>query len=224
MTFGLVVPAYFHPGPWRSEWDALTRHARKIRVVVLNIASGPGEVRDDAFVEPVTRLREAGVRVAGYVDTAYGERSNVKALLDFDWYRERYGVDGVFFDRVPTGSEHVHSYAALAATVRLLGAEVVAFNHGAYPGRDYAEHADLLGTFEGPWSSYVELESPRWVRARPPSDFFHLVHSVPPERVSNVLALAERRNVSGVYATEHTGPNPWGRLPSRVFDFEDGPS
>ncbi len=59
------------------------------------------------------------------------------------------------------------------------GARLVVFNHGAHPVEAYADHADLLGTFEGSWSSYVELGVPRWVRSRPAGQFFHLLHSVP---------------------------------------------
>ena len=93
---------------------------------------------------------------------------------------------------------------------------LVAFNHGSHPVEAYAEHADLLGTFEGPWTTYLELTVPRWVRARPAGQFFHLLHSVPVSSFDEATWLAARRNAGGVFVTDQGGVNPWDRLPDGV--------
>ena len=61
----LIVPAYFHPAVAPDEWARMAAHAARIRLVILNPASGPGDQPDPAFRPVLDRLREAGVPVAG---------------------------------------------------------------------------------------------------------------------------------------------------------------
>jgi hypothetical protein len=210
----LIVPAYFHPASHPAEWAWLAGQAQQIRLVILNLADGPGAAPDAAVPPVLDRLRAAGVAVAGYVDTDYGLRPAPDALADLGRYLDWYQVGGVFFDRAATGEEHVGHYADLAQAARRLGARVVALNHGAHPVAAYAEHADLLGTFEGPWPAYLGLAIPRWARSRPAGQFFHLPHSVPAGSFRDALWLAARRNAGSVYITDRGGPNPWDRLPA----------
>ena len=148
---------------------------------MLNLASGPGAQPDPAFTPALEGLYYAGVPVAGYVDTNYGHRPIGEVLEEISRYIAWYRVSGVFFDRVPSDTQSLHHYADLTHRARGIGAHVVAFNHGVHPVQDYAEIADLLGTFEGTWPSYIDMAVPRWARSRPAEQFFHLVYSVPPE-------------------------------------------
>jgi hypothetical protein len=91
---------------------------------------------------------------------------------------------------------------------------LVMFNHGAHPLEAYAEHADLLGTFEGPWQAYLRLPVPRWTRSWPASRFYHVVYSVPPEHAADAFLLAVRRRAGCVYITDQGGGNPYDRLPA----------
>ena len=117
------------------------------------------------------------------------------------------------FDRVAVTASDLAYYATLAAHARAMGADVVLFNHGTHPLEGYAEHADLLGTFEGPWPAYVRLAVPRWTRSRPAEQFYHVVHSVPPRHFDDAFVLAIRRRAASIYITDRTGGNPYDRLP-----------
>lgn len=214
----LIVPAYFHPASHPAEWAWLAGQAEQVRLVVLNLADGPGAAPDAVVRPAVRRLLAAGVPVAGYVDTSYGQRPPREALADLGRYLDWYQVTGVFFDRAPTGAEHLGHYADLAEGARRLGAREVALNHGAHPVEAYAQHADLLGTFEGPWPAYLDLAIPRWARSRPAAQFYHLPHSVPPGSFRDARWLAARRNAGCVYITDRGGPNPWDRLPAGQLD------
>jgi hypothetical protein len=214
----LVVPAYFHPAVRPREWASLTEHARHIRVIVHNPGSGPGEALDESFIVPLGQLRAAGVQVIGYVDTNYGLRPPAEVLADFERHLGWYGVSGVFFDRVPTGPDDVAHYARLSREARQTGADTVAFNHGAYPVEAYAEHGDLLGTFEGTWDTYVGATVPRWSRSRPAAQFFHLIYQVPHPCFSDAFLLVARRRTGCVYVTDRGGVNPWDRLPACEYD------
>ncbi len=205
----LIVPAYFHPAVDPDDWAWLVRHAKQIRMIVLNPASGPGPEPDEAYFPVLDRLRSAGVVVSGYVDTNYGQHPACRPATGIGNCLDWYDVDGVFFDRVATGADQLGHYADLARRARDMGADVVAFNHGAHPIEAYAEHADLLGTFEGPWNAYLEMAVRRWERSRGAGQFFHLLHSVPTSFFSDAIWLAARRKAGSVYITDRSGANPW---------------
>jgi Spherulation-specific family 4 len=212
----LVVPAYFHPAVATQDWARLVEQAAQIRLVILNPASGPGDRPDPAYHTALAPLRDAGVQVAGYVDTNYGERPRRDALADIELYREWYDVAGVMFDRVSAGLPELRHYALLARRARKLGAQTVVFNHGVHPHEAYARHADVLGTFEGPWSVYLEQSVPRWTRRWPPDRFYHVVYSIPPADLGNAFLMAGRRRAGCVYVTDQGGGNPYRRLPPTV--------
>jgi hypothetical protein len=213
----LIVPAYFHPANHPYEWAWLGEHAAEIRLVVLNLANGPGSQADTVVSPAVKRIRAAGITVCGYVDTNYGLRPAGDVADDIYRFVDWYEVDGVFFDRSAIGVEQVSHYANLADRARRGGAQFVALNHGAHPIESYADHADLLGTFEGPWSAYLELGVPRWVRSRPAEQFFHLVYGVPVASYADARWLAAHRRAGYAYVTDRTGDNPWDRLPADDF-------
>ncbi len=210
----LVVPAYFHPTVRPAQWEWLADHPDRVRIVILNIINGPGIRPEPPFVAVARRLREAGIDVIGYVDTNYGQRRAEQAEDEFRRYLDWYQVTGLCLDRAAVSTPWLPHYAKLAAGTREMGAKVVFFNHGTHPAEGYAEHADLLGTFEGPWHAYQRLDVPRWTRAWPAEKFYHVVHSVPPGKSGQTLRLAVRRRAGAVYVTGRSGPNPYDRLPA----------
>jgi hypothetical protein len=218
LTPRLVVPAYFHPAVHPGQWKWLAEHPERVRIVVLNVASGPGIRPEPAFQAVARRLRDAGITVIGYVDTNYGQRFSEQVHDELARYLDWYGVTGVCLDRAAVSAPWVPHYSALAAGARKMGADVVFFNHGTHPVEDYAAHADLLGTFEGPWPLYQRLDVPRWTNAWPAEKFYHVVYSVPPGKSGETVRLAARRRAAAVYVTERGGPNPYDSLPDEDLD------
>ena len=164
VTPQLIVPAYFHPAVLPHEWEMLIERAANVRLILLNLASGPGTEPDEAYAPTIDRLHSAGVALAGYVDTNYTQRPTPEVLDDIGRYIDWYGVTGVFFDRVAATAEDLDHYADLTRRAREMGVDVIAFNHGTHPVEPYAEIADLVGTFEGTWRSYVDFVVPRWTK------------------------------------------------------------
>lgn len=214
----LVVPAYFHPAVRPDDWALLTERAAQVRLVILNPASGPGTQPDDAWIPVLDRLRAAGVGVVGYVDTNYGRRPQREAMVELARYLAWYKVTGVLFDQVAATRPRLSYFAALAGDARSMGARVVVFNHGVHPDEAYADHADVLGTFEGPWSAYRKVSMPRWVSARSADQFYHVVHSVPPQDLGDAYLLAARYRAGCAYVTDRSGGNPYDQLPARWPD------
>jgi hypothetical protein len=216
----LVAPAYFHPALHPERWALLAERAAKVRLVVLNPANGPGTSVDPSHLPALRRLYAAGVVVAGYVDSDYGRRPINEAMEDVVRFLEWYEVPGVCFDRAAGDAERIGYYAELSRRTRALGVQDVTFNHGAHPLEAYAEHADLLGTFEGPWAAYLEAAVPRWTRSLSASRFYHSVYSVPRGQFTDAYLLAASRGAGCAYITDNGGPNPYDRLPADWLEIE----
>jgi hypothetical protein len=209
-----VVPAYFHPAVYPDQWQWLAEHAAWVRMVILNVANGPGAGVQAAFREAVGRLRRAGICVIGYVDTSYGRRPAERVLAEAGRFQDWYGVRGVCLDQVSADAAALGYYSALTDRIRAAGAETVFLNHGTHPAPGYADIADLLGTFEGTWPAYRRLHVPHWTQHLPASKFYHVVHSVPADRLPTAWRLAARRRAGAVYITERGGANPYDGLPT----------
>lgn len=191
----LLIPAYFHPAAEPAAWTALGAAAPRLAAVVINPASGPGPARDPAYAGVLPGLRDT--RVLGYVDTDYGRRPHGRVVAEIAAYRRWYAVDGVFLDQAADDPAALPHYARLAVAARSLGASFLALNPGLPPDPAYLDLADLVVTFEGPWSAYGGREADAGV---------HLVYAAPADAL-----------VHG-YATPGTLPNPWsvlGPLPKR---------
>lgn len=211
-----VVPAYFHPQDDPAGWHALRALGPRLAAAIMNPDSGPGAAADPRYHPPVEAVLEAGGRVVGYVDTGYGRRRPGDVLRDVIAYRDWYGLTGVFLDQAASGSGQLGYYRQLAQAARAVGMRFVALNPGVVPDHGYAEIADLLVTFEGPWSAYRGHRAAAWMLDRPAERFCNLVHGAPPDGLDATALDAPARHAGAVYATELTGANPWGRLCSAL--------
>ncbi|MET7484735.1 spherulation-specific family 4 protein [Streptomyces sp. NPDC005538] len=206
----LLVPYYEHPTHRPAEWAAIVAAAPRLYGVILNPASGPGETPDPAFANTAAQLRDAGVRLLGYTDTDYGRRPYADVVQDLTHHRDWYGTDGVFLDQVAVGHDRFRHYQRLAKAAWGLGCGTLVLNHGTTPHPSYARIADVLITFEGPWTTYRELPPRPWHGA-PGVRLGHLVHGVPPG--VDVEAVARSRGASVHCAVPGVGDHPWGTLP-----------
>lgn len=200
----LGVPAYFHPEREAGDWARVRAAGVCVGIVVINPASGPG-TGDPAYGAAVRGL--PGL-VAGYVDTTYATRPLAEVLADAAAHRRLHGVTAVFADQVTSGTADLRYYAALADA--LPGPLVL--NPGVRPHPAYLALADVVVTFEGPWSAHRELSGPEPVgRART----WHLVHDVPAIEQDRVVQRAADLGAAHACAQDRTIPNPWGALPTR---------
>ncbi|MEU3961350.1 spherulation-specific family 4 protein [Streptomyces buecherae] len=210
----LLVPLYVHPTVDPAAWRALRGRARQLYAVVLNAADGPGRRRDPAFHAAARDLRAAGVRLLGYVDTAYGRRAPRAVLTDVHRHRRWYGVDGVFYDRAAAARALLPRYRRLVRAARLLGAPTAVLNPGTHPDPGYADVADVLVTFEGDWASYQRARVPPWTAGHAPRRFCHLVYAVPDNERKKVARTSYDRGAALHCAVPGEGSNPWRYPPS----------
>ena len=211
-----LIPAYVPPG----EIADLVGRSDRSRVLIVNPSSGPGAQPHPAYQEAVSRAKEAGTRVLGYVPTSYGARALRSAMDDVDRYNSWYEIDGIFVDEAAHSDERLSYYQALSSHIRASGDELIVLNPGVVPARGYFDAGDVVVTFEGSYSDYsAALEQmPDWVRQMPRSRIAHLVYAASADEATRVVESAT--GAGYLYVTSGSLPNPWGALP-RYLDQEE---
>ncbi|MFD5700331.1 spherulation-specific family 4 protein [Streptomyces lasiicapitis] len=219
---GFGVPGFAHPLLAPTEWTELTRPGTPLHWVVLNVDNGPGDRPDPHCLDAAGRLRNAGVRVLGHLDVTYGARGFGELVSDAHRYLDWYLVDGFFLGRCPTERAALPEVARTVTTLRALLRDGpddghVVFGHGTHPYPGYADAADQLVTFAGPWSAYRWSQVAEWTADHPPERFCHLVHGMPRGHLDEALRVARWQGASTIYFTDRTeagrAADPWEALP-----------
>ncbi|MEV7392462.1 MULTISPECIES: spherulation-specific family 4 protein [unclassified Streptomyces] len=218
------IPGYAHPLLAPAQWAELTRPGIPLHWVALDVAGGPGSRPDPHCLEAAGRLRNAGVRVLGRLDTAYGARPHGDLITDAHRYHDWYRVDGFLLDRCPTDRTALPGVRRTVAALRTVGDEPhVVLGHGTHPHPGYAENADQLVTFAGPWSDYRWSQVAEWTADYPPDRFCHFVHSVPRGHLDEALRIARWQGAATIYFTDRTDRggrvDPWETMPGYWDDI-----
>ncbi|GAA3677946.1 hypothetical protein GCM10022224_047520 [Nonomuraea antimicrobica] len=240
----VAVPAYFLPSaPTLDYWNQMNTAASKPGVLVANVGNGPDIQAKPAYTAALSAAHAAGIKVIGYVDTGYfgttGNTTRLGSAATADWraqvqsdinkWYEFYGssIDGIFFDQAQnacgptTGSDTwADLYREATAYVKKHhpGATTIA-NPGVSPADCYQDAADILVTFEGSYSSYLNRQPPylpsAWEADYDPKRIWHLVYDVPDATaLATVMNLSKANNAGYVYVTNDVLANPWDTLPS----------
>lgn len=218
---GFGVPGYAHPLLAPVEWAELTRPGTPLHWAVLNVADGPGSMPDPHCLEAAGRLRNAGLKVLGHLDLAYGARSFGEIVSDAHDFHDWYRVDGFYLDRCPSRESYLSDVRRTTATLGTVahGGHLV-LAHGTHPHPGYAGIADQLVTFRGPWTDYRRSQVPEWTADHPPERFVHLVHGVPRGQLEEAMRIARRHRAGTIFFTDRsdhddrTGQNsPFAALP-----------
>ncbi|MGR8008419.1 spherulation-specific family 4 protein [Streptomyces hypolithicus] len=226
---GFGVPGYAHPLVAPVEWGELTRPGTPLHWVALNVANGPGARPDPQCLEAAGRLRNAGVWVLGRLDVAYGARAFAELLSDAHRFRDWYRVDGFYLDRCPTERSHLSEVRRLCGSLSGLseGDAHLVLGHGTHPHPGYAETADQLVTFSGPWTDYRWSQVAEWTADYPPERFCHLVHGLPRTHLDEAVRIARWQGAGTVFLTDHSDrdghtdpfealPGYWDEIVSRI--------
>ncbi|MFJ4968581.1 spherulation-specific family 4 protein [Streptomyces sp. NPDC088755] len=233
---GFGVPGYAHPLLAPAEWAELVRPGTPLHWAVLNIADGPGTRPDPHCLEAAGRLRNAreralhgeapddsvrayGGRLLGHLDLAYGERPFDELIADarafVDWYR----VGGFYLARCPAEQAQLPAVRRLTGTLHALLAESdsaddggrLVLGHGVHPYPGYAEAADQLVTFQGPWTDYRWSQVAEWTADHPPERFAHFVYGVPRTHLDEAMRIARWQGAGTIFFTDRDGRSGDGR-------------
>ncbi|MGW3149451.1 MULTISPECIES: spherulation-specific family 4 protein [Streptomyces] len=216
---GFGIPGFAHPLVAPMEWGELTRPGTPLHWVVLNVSGGgPGTRPDPHCLEAAGRLRNAGVRVLGHLDTIYGARAYADLLSDAHRYLDWYRVDGFLLDRCPGERAALPEVRRTINGLRAIRADThVVLGHGTHPHPGYAENADQLVTFSGSWADYRWSQVAEWTGDHPPDRFCHFVHGVPRGHLDEALRIARWQGAATIYFTDRTDrggrADPWETMP-----------
>ncbi|EFG09114.1 Hypothetical protein SCLAV_4040 [Streptomyces clavuligerus] len=202
---GVGVPGYAHPLLAPVEWAELTRPGTPLHWVVLNVANGPGHRPDPHCLTAAGRLNNAGVRVLGHLDLAWGARPFADLITEARRYAQWYRVGGFLLDRCPGDRSRLAAVRRITAALGGVaeGGHLV-LGHGTHPWPGYAEAADQLVTFSGPWMDYRWSQVAQWTADHPPERFAHFVHGVPRNRLEEATRIARWQGAGTIFFTDRT--------------------
>ncbi|MEU9993522.1 spherulation-specific family 4 protein [Streptomyces sp. NPDC048045] len=220
----LGVPGYAHPLVAPAQWAGLSRPGTPVDWVVLNVAGGPGTRPDPHCLRAAGGLRDAGVRVLGHLDLTHGARPLADLLGDAHRYLDWYRADGFLLDRCPSERTALPEVRRAVTALRGISDSAhIVLGHGSHPHPGYAENADQLVTFSGPWSDYRWSQVAEWTADYPPDRFCHFVHGVPRGHLEEALRIARWQGASTIYFTDHTDrggrADPWETMPGYWDDI-----
>ncbi|MFG3526135.1 spherulation-specific family 4 protein [Streptomyces sp. NPDC047917] len=251
---GFGVPGYAHPLLAPTEWAELARPGTPLHWAVLNIDDGPGARPDPHCLEAAGRLRNAreravhgedprdsaraaGGRLLGHLDLAYGSRPFGELIADAQSFLDWYRVDGFYLGRCPAGRPELPAVRRLTATLATLlehgeppygeGSGQLVLGLGTHPHPGYAEAADQLVTFCGPWTDYRWSQVAEWTASYPPERFAHFVHGVPRTHLDEAMRIARWQGAGTIFFTDRDGqqgqtdpfaalPRYWDEIVSRI--------
>jgi hypothetical protein len=221
---GLGVPGFAHPLLAPAEWGGLTRPGTPLHWVVLNVADGPGTQPDPQCLEAAGRLRNAGISVLGHLATGHGTRAFGELISDAHRYADWYQVDGFLLGRCPTDRAALPGIRRTVTMLRAIRDDAhIVLGHGSHPHPGYAENADQLVTFSGPWSDYRFSQAAQWTADHPPERFCHFVHGVPHGHLDEALRIARWQGAATIYFTDRTDlggrTDPWEPMPGYWDDI-----
>lgn len=208
---GIVIPLYTYPadGTWAAVIQAKQSYPNVPFIAVINPNSGPGSSLDSNYAQGIKNLQAAGVKVLGYVDTAYGTDSISSVEADVNLYHTWYGVDGIMFDDMTNQVGYETYYSTLSSYVHsLIPGSTTMGNPGTSVPTSFIGTLDVLCIYES--TGYPSLSFITYP-GYSPSNFAVIAIGVP---LDTSFLASVSGVVAWVYATDANLPNPYDVLPS----------
>ena len=223
-----AIPAYWYPDSTTSTStnQLLDTPSGDVSFIIADASPGDGASLDPNYVSAIDTYEREGIKVYGYVDTDYGNRSlsSVEAEVS-DWYAW-YRLNGIFFDDASSSPalagpgtyyNELYQFVKSMTGPGVLGT-TVALNPGTVPAEGYMADSDVICDFEGTEATYVSTTFPAWVNSYPATRFWNIVYdSAGITQMQKDVSLARARNAGYVFVTTLGGANPYGQMPSSTF-------
>ena len=204
-----AVPAYFSD---TQSWAQISSADRRPGFVVANPSSGPGTVKAPWIAAAYLPALTAGVPLAGYIHTGYGNRPLQQVLTDIDNYRTWYGITRIFLDETPYQCDTIPYYSSIVGAVHQQGGTVI-LNPGMNPESCWSGVAEVVVNFEGSAATYQTWQPAAWTQTSSSTAFWHVIYGAGLFDGTSLLETAGQRNATWAYITDDVLPNPFDRLP-----------
>ena len=210
-----IVPLYSYPCcGYEQEWGKLLNLTTDKEVwVVVNVNNGPGSSVDSTYASIISRLKQKGFKVLGYIYSSYGRRSLKTIYSEMDRWIRFYNVDGFFIDEVSTDLKTYRYYSSIYSRAKRLGRHVV-LNPGINIDPRFFNIADKIVVFESPLEEYVNFSYLDYSSVAP-DRVCTIVLNTPPDKVDYVVQKAAVNGSRCVYV--HDRPDNWQTGDSAYF-------
>jgi hypothetical protein len=210
-----IVPLYSYPCcGYEQEWEKLLNFTTDKEVwVVVNVNDGPGSSVDPTYASIISRLRQKGFKVLGYIYSSYGSRSLKTIYSEMDRWIRFYDVDGFLIDEVSTSLKTYRYYSSIYRKAKRLGKYVV-LNPGTNIDPTFFNIADKILVFESPLEEYVDFSYLDYSSVAP-DRVCTVVLNTPPDKVDYVVQKAVANGSRCVYV--HDRPDNWQTGDSAYF-------
>lgn len=236
----ILFPAYGNPhhAAGREMWEKLCQlsHDRPEGLeidVIFNPASGPGKARDPNYLrdDGSGPLADAqGLRIVGYVTTAYAKRPAEDVRAEIDRYATGFYagyVSGIFFDETSSDLNTAPYYRALSQYAHSAikpshGRRVITISN---PGigevqapvtqqqlQAYATAMDRTVVFENAAERYMESKAVAIQPFLSADNLVHIMHTQASWSPDLVTAIRQR-GAANLFITDDVMQNPYDRLP-----------
>jgi hypothetical protein len=205
----LLVPLYVYPG---AAWDQVVTAAAKVKILaIINPNSGPTSSPDSSYTTYMTKLKNAGVEMVGYVYTSYGGRSIGDVKADIDTYASKWpGITGIFFDEVSDSSSDISFYTQAYNYVISKGYVHSILNPGVLPDDGYLDISTNIVVFEDAGSKFSSKSFSSWVTCAPSASeksgykykFSGIAHSTSSSSYSSIITSMQNKGLGLVYITD----------------------
>jgi Spherulation-specific family 4 len=223
----ILIPLYIYPNWYdrdRYIWKQIIVAAKKVPIsAIINPNNGPnGAPPNVDYQQGIRDLRQAGVRVIGYVHSNYGKRDLKLVKADIDLYLKHFDIDGIFIDETASSKDKLDYYQNIYQQIKSRRKSLqVIINPGTNMDESYIKKpvADVAVIFENDRKEWNTYQPPVYQPNYSASHFAALVHTTTNSKVmKGILDRAANSNFGYVYITNDStntpNHNPWDSLPS----------
>lgn len=215
---GMIMPIY---GNTSSQFNSAVSAAQRVPMIaVINPDDGPGSSKVSGISGPVSRLLSAKAKVAGYINTYYGGESLSSVYKQVDRYRSWYGANAIYMDEMSDRTSKVSYYRSIYNYAHGKGMTVVG-NPGTFVPSSYAGVADVIVTFEDPYSRWSSNKQSSWTSGYPASKFAAIVYSASSGAMKSIVDRAVSQRYGWIFVTNGGGSDPFRSAPSFLLTEAD---
>jgi Spherulation-specific family 4 len=222
----ILIPLYIYPNWYDRDkylWSQVIVAAKKVRVLaIINPNNGPDRAPPNSdYQQGIKDLRQAGVKIIGYVPSDYARRDLQAVKADIDLYTNYFKVDGIFIDEVTSNLEDLSYYHKLYQYIKTISPQYLTI---ANPGTNIPENyitqpiADITVIFENTQKAWIAYRPPGYIKKYSPQHFAALVHSTSNRKLmKSTIDRAIKHQFGYIYITDDrtdtADRNPWDSLP-----------
>lgn len=208
----IMVPLYVYPG---AAWDALIAAASKVKILaIVNPNSGPVATVDSAYASYMTKLKNAGVEMVGYVYTSYGNRDLAAVKADIDTYANKYPLlTGIFLDEAASEAGKLSVYTQIYNHIKSKSMVHAILNPGTIPDQGYMAISTNIMIYENYGSSLAGTSFGNYVKCAPDAAqksgykyrFSGIAHTASSSIQASYVQGMVNQGIGYVYVTDGAG-------------------